>query len=1082
MKLTPNLRFLLTTLILLGLGTYVGAQGLESQLNGEGAAALAKAASQQGDAKRGAVVFYQQYMSCTKCHLAGDKASPLGPDLSKVGKEVTNEHLVESVLNPSKVLAKGFEPVTVQTDEGKTIVGLFASETNDALVLRDPSRDGKLINISKDSIEARANGKLSIMPAGQVNLLASRQQFLDLTRYLMEIRDGGPAKALALEPPPSLYAARPLPEYEKNIDHAGVISSFDAASMKRGSDIYNRVCANCHGTVDKPGSLPTSLRFAQGKFKSGSDPYTMYQTLTRGFGLMVPQTWMVPEQKYDVIHYIRETYLKKHNETQYTKVDADYLAGLPQGDTRGPKPSKINLWEQMDYGPNLVMTMEVGNNASNFAYKGNAIRLDHGQGGVSRGKYWMIYDYDTLRVAAGWSGDSFCDWAGINFNGRHNIHPRLTGDLHFANPTGPGWANPEDGSFEDVRLVGRDKRIYGPLPRKWAQYKGMYYHGNDTLIEYTVGETNVLELPGLEVTEQGPVYKRTFNIGPRKKDIVLQVTDRPESKGRLEITQAPAVVVLGTDVVAGVAGDTKGLQWLSTEAGKLRLKIPAGDKSVRFTMWLGDVEGAEKVKPLVDALVLNDANADLSPLTKGGPRRWPDVLTTKAKIGDNDGPFSIDVLTRPAVNPWFCRMRLTGFDFLPDGDGMIVSAWDGSVWLVGGIKALDNAKPGDEPELTWQRICSGLFQPLGVRIVDGKIYVTCRDQLAVLHDLNGDLETDYVECLNNDHQVTDHFHEFAMGLQTDDKGNFYYAKSARHALTALVPHHGTLLRISKDGETTEILAKGFRAANGVCLNPDGTYIVTDQEGHWNPKNRINYVKEGGFYGNMYGYHDVTDSSDEAMEQPLCWITNSFDRSPAELLWVDSDRWGPLKGTLLNLSYGYGKVFTVPHEKIDGQAQGGMSPLPIPQFPTGVMRGRFNKGDGQLYVGGMFAWAGSRNQPGGLYRLNYTGKPVYVATSMSATKKGVEIKFSGKLDPSSLKAENFAVKVWDLRRTKSYGSKHYNEHALKVTSSKLSSDGLSLILDIPEIKPTWGMEIKYRLKGADGKDVDGVIHNTIHTLR
>ena len=91
-----------------------------------------------------------------------------------------------------------------------------------------------------------------------------------------------------------------------------------------------------------------------------------------------------------------------------------------------------------------------------------------------------------------------------------------------------------------------------------------------------------------------------------------------------------------------------------------------------------------------------------------------------------------------------------------------------------------------------------------------------------------------------------------MGLQTDKEGNFYYAKSARHAKTALVPHHGTLIKVSSDGEKSKIIANGFRAANGVCLNPDGTFIVTDQEGHWNPKNRINYVKEGGFYGNMFG--------------------------------------------------------------------------------------------------------------------------------------------------------------------------------------------------------------------------------------
>ena len=178
-----------------------------------------------------------------------------------------------------------------------------------------------------------------------------------------------------------------------------------------------------------------------------------------------------------------------------------------------------------------------------------------------------------------------------------------------------------------------------------------------------------------------------------------------------------------------------------------------------------------------------------------------------------------------------------------------------------------------------------------------QIYVCCRDQIVRLHDLNGDGEIDFYENFNNDHQVTEHFHEFAMDLQTDAEGNFYYAKAARHGLPAVVPHHGTLLKVSKDGSRTEILATGFRAPNGVCLNPDGTFFLSDQEGFWTPKNRINWVKKGGFYGNMWGYTDVTDPSDSAMEQPVCWLTNAFDRSPAQLLWVTSKNpaWKPLAG-------------------------------------------------------------------------------------------------------------------------------------------------------------------------------------------
>ena len=277
-------------------------------------------------------------------------------------------------------------------------------------------------------------------------------------------------------------------------------------------------------------------------------------------------------------------------------------------------------------------------------------------------------------------------------------------------------------------------------------------------------------------------------------------------------------------------------------------------------------------------------------------------------IGRDAGPFAVDLLPVPQSNPWLCQLRLSGFDFLADGRRAAVCTWDGDVWLVDGV---------DRPEkgLAWRRIASGLFQPLGLKTVADAIYVCCRDQIVRLRDLNGDGETDFYENFNNDHQVTEHFHEFAMDLQTDAEGNFYYAKAARHGLPALVPHHGTLLKVSRDGSRTEILATGFRAPNGVCLNPDGTFFLSDQEGFWTPKNRINWVKRNGFYGNMWGYTDVTDPSDSAMEQPVCWLTNAFDRSPAQLLWVDTENpaWKPLAGSLLCLSYGYGKIFVVPHE-------------------------------------------------------------------------------------------------------------------------------------------------------------------------
>jgi putative heme-binding domain-containing protein len=1021
---------------------------LEQRLLQEGVAALAKAARDHGDPSRGALIFYRNDLACTRCHTVGDETIRLGPDLAKVGKGITDDYLIESVLLPSKVIKKGFETIAVTTIDGRTISGLLADEGPESIVLRDPTQIGQTIKISKRQIEQRNDKGPSVMPVGLVNILSGRQEFLDLARYLMEIAEKGPDRARQLRPATSLFAPPPLPAYESDIDHAGMIRSWDARSLVRGEAIYRRVCANCHGTLDHLGSMPTSLRFAEGRFKNGSDPLHMYQTLTHGFGMMTPQSWMVPEQKYDVIHFIRETYLKARNPSQYTNVDTAYLAELPSGTSRGPKPSEIEPWVNMNYGPSLTLTLEVGDQG-NLAYKGIAVRLDNGPGGISRGHQWMLYDEDTLRVAAGWDGEGFSDWTGINFNGEHVVHPHVKGTVRFSNPPGLGWANPVSGSFDDPRIIGRDGKPYGPLPRALARYRGMYHYGNLVILSYTVGDANVLEMPSYELTPSNRVvFTRTLNIGKSSRDLLMRV--------------APT----GTAVALVGAGAT-----LIARDGSSLLQITASATPTALKVLLSD-EGAMILREFAKS---SPAPITLEPFTHGGPGHWAESLKTEGIAGNGAEAFAIDVLTHPVNNPWNCQMRLTGFDFYGDGHRAAVCTWDGDVWLVGGIDAPSKG-------LTWQRIASGLFQPLGLKILDGKVYVTCRDQIAVLHDLNGDGETDYYECFNNDHQVTEHFHEFAMGLQTDAEGNFYYAKAARHGLPAVVPQHGTLLKVSKDGSQTEILATGFRAPNGVCVNPDGTFFLTDQEGFWVPKNRIDLVERGGYYGNFWGYTDVTDPSDSAMRQPLIWITNAFDRSPSEILRVTGDGWGPLKGSLLNFSYGYGKVYVVPFEKVDGQVQGGMCALPIQQFPTGVMRGRFDPVGGQLYCCGMFAWAGDQTQPGGFYRVRYTGKPVFLPTGIHTGRRGVTLTFSSKLDTKvATDPKNYSVKTWGLKRSKEYGSQHYDEKPSIVKAASISADGKSVLLEIADLKPTWCMAIKYTIRGAGGEPVNNEIDNTIHYL-
>ncbi len=885
---------------------------------------------------------------------------------------------------------------------------------------------------------------------------------------------GAEEAELVLPPGTMLLPESALPEYETNIDHARLIENRDKGVLKLGQETYQQICHNCHGDINLPGSIPNSLRFAEGEFQHGNDPYTIYQTLTRGWRLMVPQVQLTPREKYAVIHYIRDHFLEENNPSQYFKVTDQYLATLPRGKDLGPVPVKREPWREMDYGPFLIGTFDMAEEevdraggeskkkkkeadfvppGANIAQKAIAVRLDRGQGGVAAGKTWLAFEHDTLRVAGVWQGEGFIDWHGINFDGRHVVRPRKVGEIVFETGDGPGWANPATGEFEDdPRFQGLDGRRFGPLPREWAHFEGIYKYGDRLVISYTVGDASILE--SHDIGDGGGIV-RMLNVGKSSRDLTLRLAN--------------------AGVAAAVAGSA-GVKIREAD-GFVVATVPAAETPVHLAFSIGAAAEKSGVAPI-----------DLTAFTKGGPAQWPEVQETVTIRGAQEGAFQWDSFSMPFTNPWKSRLRASGVDFTSDGQAAIVCCWDGDVWRVDGI--------ADEDAVTakWRRIASGLFQPLGVKLIGDQIFVTCRDQIVRVHDLNGDGETDFYENFNSDHQVTEHFHEFAMGLQADEEGNLYYAKSARHARPPLVAHHGTLLKVSADGASTEILANGFRAANGVCRNPDGTFFVTDQEGHWNPMNRINRVVPGkNFYGNMWSYGAPESSSDAAMEQPLCWVDKGFDRSPAELLWIDSEKWGALHGKLLNLSYGHGRIEVVPHERIQQESesgssvtlvQGGLCRLPIPDFPTGTMRGRFHPGNGHLYLCGMSAWGTAQMQlPGGFYRVRATGKPAHLPIEMKAHREGIDITFSDPLDGDSVAdvAAQFQVRSWALERSANYGSKHYDEKSHDVTAARLSEDGTVLKLGIGGMEPLWQMSIRYELKGANGEPVVGEIQNTIHSL-
>lgn len=180
----------LILLMLLSVASTTQAQTLTQKLKSEPRATLAKDASEKGSAVRGAILFPQQKLRCAACHVPGDP-NQIGPDLTRLGKDATAEHLIEALLEPTKTVRKGYEASRIITDEGRDLTGRIIEQGNERIAFRDVIDPAKVITLPTDEIEEIIPSNLSAMPDGLMDQLSDRQEFLDLVRYLIDIAATG---------------------------------------------------------------------------------------------------------------------------------------------------------------------------------------------------------------------------------------------------------------------------------------------------------------------------------------------------------------------------------------------------------------------------------------------------------------------------------------------------------------------------------------------------------------------------------------------------------------------------------------------------------------------------------------------------------------------------------------------------------------------------------------------------------------------------------------------------------------------------------------------------------------------------
>ena len=1213
----------------------------------------------RGDPLRGGILFHTSAAGCSKCHSDGSSPSPLGPKLTDISPEVSDAYLIESLLQPSRTIRKGYETVAVVTTDGRVKTGMLASENDKQVVLRELQDLLHPTVIPRDTIDEIEPTPTSMMPAGLVNSLQRERDVFDLLRYLFEVVRGGPERAAALRPAPEDLLVK---DDSIGLDHAGILRRLNKRDLAKGRQIYLSHCKNCHGSDGNTPTLPLARAFGREPLKNGADPYRMLLTLTKGYGLMASVQHLSPKERYQVIHYIRESLMRPTNPA-YQPVSDAYLAGLPTGTGSG----ELATTAPRDFGP--ALGSQIGTSVSNAL----TIRLN--------ADTTLSYDLHQMRLVDAWK-DGFLDLSQTqHYRQRGEQMPKISGTLL---PGQEGWQWAFAGAFA---VPADAKPPRGPLREDLMRYTGYSLHGNDVILRYAIEGHDILESPGCRSTPSGDCIEHTLRIGPGKQPLTLAVarlpapdqssgvypdttasppqsraaatnhvaylattaarsarhTVPPAKAASLDLgtvnrtilvrfrTTAPgtliasapergdwvpsgktlflrddelvfdigwvgairgkadvrdgqwhtaAVVVreastalfvdgrllgerphfrrppvpghvlkigstaanFGGDcsgeiawariyadavpaadlaalagsqpaadvplafqweasaaapqadmptnaVAATVVGDTTDCTWEVRPDGRLVLVIPPAPapRTVRVAVLSARQTDRKQLLESVGSLS-SEPVADLAAKLGGGPRRWPETLTLRGRSGESINGYALDTLPIPFENSWNAWLRTSALDFFSDGRA-VVTTHGGDVYIVSGIDAtLD--------QVVWQRYAAGLFEPFGVRVVDGLVYVTCRDGIKRLHDENGDGEADFIEAFWNDDDVSCMFHAYNFDLQTDDTGSFYFAKAGQYT-----HHHrpGTIMKVPPEGGRAEVVAWGMRTPNGMGRLADGRFTVSDNQGPWMPAGKISVIEPGGFYGNM----PTTAEQDawlrkryrgelpDDFDEPFIWMPQELDSSCGGQVWVDDPRFGPLAGQLLHSSFGKGWLYYLSLQEVAGATQAAIVALPH-QWQAGVMRLRVNPADGQVYGVGLSGWQGPAGGADGCFqRLRCTGQPCRLIESVAVTPTGLRLRFSFPVDPASVTdAAAWQAEMWDYRWSKQYGSDQFSvltpgsqgRDQLPIAAARVAGDDPQAVeLDIPDLQICDQLHLTMQLGASDGAPFLEQAYLTIHAI-
>ncbi len=398
--------------------------------------------------------------------------------------------------------------------------------------------------------------------------------------------------------------------------------------------------------------------------------------------------------------------------------------------------------------------------------------------------------------------------------------------------------------------------------------------------------------------------------------------------------------------------------------------------------------------------------------------------------------------------------RVGGIDFISK-DEMVICTWDSA----GSVYILKNYNTEDPTKIEVKQIATGLAEPLGIKYIDGELFVLQKQELTQLIDKDGDQIIDVYKNISNVWHTTSHYHEFAFGLVYKE-GSFYATLATDLGEQYKnVPQRCKVVRIIKDGSEFEIIAGGFRTPNGISEGPDGALYVSDNQGNWIPTSKIVRVEKGGFYGFKYADYDIVKDMDE--DPPLVWLPHvEISNSPSQQAILNL---GPYKDQMIHGDVTHGGIKRVFIDEVDGTNQGVVFRF-IQGLDAGINRIMWGP-DGSLYAGGVGSGGNWRHEGRlwyALHRLEYNQSSTFEMLAVRAKSNGMEIELTEPIAENEIVTkESFESSQYYYVATSNYGGPKMGTEVVNVKSATVSEDRKKIFLEMDGLKE--GYVVYVRIK-------------------